>query len=183
MSARVSRRRSHVVSRGRPCCKEPTLRSHFVHPCPSRSPAESTRQAGGHWFEPSTAHSRSPANTKPCKRGAFVFSGGTGTRHVAYTWQTRTHLRESLLDCGLMAERGRGVRSWPFAGVMSRSEREIVVLRRAPMGRHLALANPKTCPNPPVPHWHALIRGRNGEAAPRRACVPHACTRPVALID
>jgi hypothetical protein len=47
------------------------------------------------------------------------------------------------------------------------------------MGRHLALA-PENPPNPPAPEWHPASNGRGREAAPCRACDPHACTRAVA---
>ena len=107
---------------------------------------------------------RSPANA-----GLSSSLGGTGTRHVAYTWPNAHSPQREPSDCGLMAERGRGVRSWPFAGVMSRSEREIVVLRRAPMGRHLALAQLE---KPPEPTRAVLAccdhRARRGGGPPSR---------------
>ncbi len=57
----------------RPAAAQPLRADHRTAVASRRpvSPAESTRQAGGHWFEPSTAHGRGPGD------GAILVTGAS----------------------------------------------------------------------------------------------------------
>jgi hypothetical protein len=91
-------------------------------PCTKSSPALwQARQAGGHWFEPSTAHLESPR-----KPGVFVFQGSTRETGLAGFWPVLSSGREDAGVAGATYYRRRSARdpAWRARQLREAAERE-----------------------------------------------------------